>query len=134
MGNGGNDLLAGHGGADVLTGGTGQHTLYGGVDGVRDVFVFNAVNESTVGTKRDVIHDFASGVDDLDLSGIDVRQGLSGDQAFQFRGTTATAYSVWYAASRSEVIVRADVTGDKTADLEIRLVGGSSLTAGDCIL
>ena len=134
LGHGGNDLLSGRGGADRLVGGAGQDTLYGGVDGVGDLFVLNATGDSVVGTKRDVIHDFVSGLDDIDLSGIDVRQALTGDQAFGFSGTTASAFSVWYTAGRSEVIVRGDVTGDKTADFEIRLVGVTALTAGDFIL
>lgn len=134
QGNAGDDLLYGRGGADTLVAGAGKDTLYGGVDGVRDVFVFASTTHSVVGAKRDSIYDFVSGVDDLDLSGLDANTSLTGDQSFAFSGTTAAAHAVWFAASRSEVIVRADVNGDKVADVEIRLVGVTALTAGDFIL
>lgn len=55
-GGAGDDVLTGRGGADTLTGGTGA-----------DTFVF-AVGDSTAAA-RDVITDFQSGVDRLDLSG-----------------------------------------------------------------
>ncbi|TNC74893.1 family 16 glycosylhydrolase [Rubellimicrobium roseum] len=133
-GNGGGDLLHGRAGADTLIAGTGKDTIHGGVDDVRDAFVFTAITDSVVGNNRDVVHDFRSGLDDLDLSGIDGRTTLAGDQAFGFGGTKASAYSVWYAAGRSEVIVRADVSGDRTADVEIRVVGVTSLAVNDLVL
>jgi Ca2+-binding RTX toxin-like protein len=134
QGNAGDDLLTGRGGADTLIAGGGKDTLYGGVDGIRDVFVFTSVADSVVGAKRDSIYDLVSGVDDLDLSGIDANATLSGDQAFGFSGTAAAANSVWYTASRSEVILKADVNSDKIADLEIRIDGLTSLKIDDILL
>ena len=132
FGNAGNDLLQGRAGADTLAGGAGQDKLYGGAgDGVCDVFVFASKDESAVGTTRDTIYDFASGIDDIDLSGIDANSRTSRDDVFKFSGTTAQADSVWYTAGRGEVIVRADVNGDGRADFEIRVVGVSVLTEGD---
>jgi Ca2+-binding RTX toxin-like protein len=135
FGGDGNDTLNGGVGADTLNGGLGRDTLYAGPgDGVRDLFVFASTAESPVGTKRDVVHDFISGLDELDLSGIDANSRTAGDDLFKFSGTTAQAHSVWYAAGRGEVILRADVNGDMKADFEIRLVGLKGMTADDFIL
>ncbi|MES2844203.1 MAG: M10 family metallopeptidase C-terminal domain-containing protein [Pseudomonadota bacterium] len=132
LGNAGNDLLQGRAGADTLVGGVGQDKLYGGAgDSDCDVFVFVSKDESAVGTKRDTIYDFVSGIDDIDLSGIDANSRTSGDDVFEFSGTTTQAHSVWYTAGRGEVIVRGDVNGDGRVDFEIRVVGVSALTAGD---
>lgn len=133
-GNGGADTLLGGGGADTLWGGAGRDVMYGGTDLSRDVFVFNRISDSGTGPRRDVIHDFVSGRDLLDLSRIDARLGSDADDAFVFRGGTETSHGVWYVRSDGDLIVRADVTGDRTADLEIRLVGVSSLTADDFLL
>ncbi len=135
VGRDGNDLIHGRGGADVLVGGMGRDVLYGGSnDGRTDVFVFNTVKESSVGKQRDVIHDFASGIDKIDLRGMDPKSFLSGDQSFEYSGSTAKAYSVWQVYSRSDVIVRGDVNGDKIADFEIQLTNLASLTMNDFLL
>ena len=69
-----------------LSGSLGRDTLTGSAD--RDVFDFNALAASAVGgSNRDVITDFQRGLDDIDLTGIDVNAGRSGDQGFRFIGT-----------------------------------------------
>lgn len=133
-GNGGNDTLSGGAGADMLTGGTGRDALYGGVDQDRDVFVFKSVSESMAGSAHDTVFDFVTGVDDLDLRGIDANSALAGDQAFAFGGSTATAYGVWAVANGSDMLVRADVNGDKVADFEVLLHNVQSVSAGDFLL
>lgn len=134
LGNAGADTLMGGGGADTLTGGAGRDVMHGGSDLSRDVFVFNHISDSVVGSSRDVIHNFVSGTDVIDLRGIDARPATSADDAFVFTGGSAASHAVWFARSGADLIVRADVTGDRTADLEIRLVGVSSLTADDFLL
>lgn len=133
-GNRGADTLLGGGGADTLYGGAGRDVMHGGLDRSADVFVFNRISDSATGSNRDMIHDFVSGTDVIKLSGIDARPVSQADDAFSFTGTTASSHGVWYARSDRDVIVRADVTGDGLADLEIRLVGVSSLTANDFLL
>lgn len=133
-GGAGSDVLAGRGGSDRLVGGAGRDQMSGGVDGAEDVFVFLAASDSSVGRKRDVVSDFASGVDALDLSAIDPRAGVAGDQAFAYAGSTAAAYSVWAVAYRGDLLVRGDVNGDRTADFEIRLNDVTSINLGDLIL
>ncbi|MDP2085398.1 MAG: calcium-binding protein, partial [Gemmobacter sp.] len=134
LGGAGADTLSGGAGADTLNGGAGRDVMFGGVDSDRDVFVFRAVADSARGVSRDVIHDFVSGVDVMDLSGIDANTARSGDQAFVFGGTTPLANGVWTVASGADLIVSADVNGDRIADFEVLLVGVSSVVAGDFIL
>lgn len=145
-GNTGNNLLDGAAGFDTIQGGSGADTLAGGTgafsdwlfggagDATRDVFVFKSATESAVGTSRDIVYDFVSGTDDIDLSLIDANVTTAGDQAFLFKGMTATANAVWYVASGSDLILRGDINGDTTADFEIRLASVSSLVVGDFIL
>jgi Ca2+-binding RTX toxin-like protein len=136
-GHGGNDQLNGRGGTDTLIGGAGADTLAGGADTVRDVFMFTSVKDSSwggSGRSADIVQQFTSGIDVIDLSGIDANTRVSGDQAFQFSGTSARAYSAWYVADSAGITLRADVSGDNKADLEIRLVDVQALTASDFLL
>lgn len=127
------DIIIGNTVANVLTGGLGADKLYGGNDNVRDVFDFNSVEDSN-SSSRDVIYQFKSKVDDLDLSTIDANLSNGGDQQFTFSGTTSAANSVWYAKSGSSVVVYADNNGDGIADFEVQLSGVAKLTTADFLL
>jgi VCBS repeat-containing protein len=130
IGSGGNDTLNGGAGNDALTGGIGTDSLTGGTGD--DVFDFNATNESgTSSGSRDIITDFEganiAGGDRIDLQ--DLFGGTLG-----FTGTTATANSVWYATSGSNIIVSIDVNGNTTADIQIQVNNVAAMNAGDFIL
>ncbi len=152
-GNVGNDTLVGGDGADTLSGGTGRDLLNGGAGrdvmtgGTdRDIFDFNSVPETGKTTStRDVITDFKSGEDKLDLSGIDASMRSSGDQAFRFIASAGGPFSGaagelrYFLEDRSgtandRTIVHGDVNGDKVADFQIELSGLKALTAGDFLL
>jgi hypothetical protein len=112
--------------------------LYGGVDRVRDVFDFNSIAESKVGSARDKVYDFVSRFDKIDLIGIDANTKASGDQLFKFTATTAKANSVWYKSAdvdgsikTKDIIIYGDVNGDAKADFEIGLVGVTSIAFSD---
>lgn len=82
IGNAGNDVMSGGDGVDYFTGGAGNDTIIADING------------GTIPSKRgqislDVITDFVSGSDKIDLSGIDANTNLEGDQAFVFRGSSA---------------------------------------------
>ena len=130
----GDDRMYGGVGADVLIGGEGRDVMFGGADTDRDTFVFGQLSESRPGARQDVVHNFVSGTDRIDLSGLDANGALSGDQAFRFTGTTADANAVWYSTTGSSVIVSADVTGDGISDFSIRVTGLQSLAAADFLL
>lgn len=133
LGGGGNDMLAGASGADTLNGGAGADSLYGGLDSDRDVFVFASASESPAGLARDTVFNFVSGIDDIDLRGIDANTGLSGDQALAFTAGAA-ANAIWATASGSDTILRGDVNGDRVADFEILLSGVGKVGLGDFLL
>lgn len=130
----GNDTLYGDTEADQLIGGRGTDIMYGGADRARDVFVFTSPLDSPNSTARDVIHNFIRNTDDISLSAIDANTATSGNQTFAWGGKTAGANAVWYATAGGNATVFADVNGDRLADLSVRLVGVTSLTASDFIL
>ncbi len=152
-GNAGNDMLVGGDGADILSGGYGRDLLNGGAGrdymtggSDRDIFDFNSVHETgKTASSRDVITDFKSGEDKLDLSTIDASTRSSGDQAFRFIAATGGSFSGaagelrYFREDRSgtssdRTIVYGDVNGDKIADFQIELSGLKALTAGDFLL
>ncbi|WP_436251135.1 VCBS domain-containing protein, partial [Mesorhizobium amorphae] len=133
LGAGDNDTLVGGDGNDTLTGGAGVDTLTGGIGS--DTFNYGAASESTPAS-FDTITDFVHGVDKIDLSSIDA-SGAAGDQAFLFGGqnVNTVANSITWSESGGNTIVRADVTGNTTADFQITLTGtGLGLTASDFVL
>ncbi|MEZ5778693.1 MAG: M10 family metallopeptidase [Paracoccaceae bacterium] len=134
LGGGNNDVLFGNAGADTLGGGSGTDHLFGGLDTDQDTFVFTTTADSLSGTRRDVIHDFVSGIDLIDLSGIDANAATAGDDAFVFNGTAAAAGAVWYAQNGADLVVYMDVNGDGVADSEISVLQASGLSASDFLL
>ncbi|WP_423212539.1 Calx-beta domain-containing protein [Paracoccus yeei] len=134
LGGAGNDLLQGGAGSDLLAGGAGADMLWGGAERAqRDVFVFNSPGESRLGALRDRIGDFVSGVDDLDLRGIDANATIAGNQGFRFAAGRA-AHAVWAVDSGANTLLRGDVNGDGNADFEILLLGVDRIGAQDLLL
>lgn len=66
-GNAGNDAISGGAGIDTIIGGTDVDTLTGGADA--DVFVFSAGDTGITLATADTIVDFATGADDISVSG-----------------------------------------------------------------
>ena len=142
-GSGGNDWLEGGGGADRVMGSTGNDRLLGGsgrdwLNGGSgaDIFIFRSLSDSTL-VARDIIEDFVRGIDKIDLSAIDANTKRAGDQAFVFAGRSASAApnSVNWFESSGNTVVQLDVDGNKTADMQIVLVGTNlGRTAADFVL
>jgi Ca2+-binding RTX toxin-like protein len=118
----GNDTLAGGGGADWLSGGKGA-----------DRFVFKSASDSR-GSNNDVITDFSrSQGDKINLSKIDAKTGIAGNQAFTFIGNaefSGQKGQLRYDSFESEdedgrisyaSYVEADVNGDSVADFKLTL-------------
>jgi Ca2+-binding RTX toxin-like protein len=129
----GSDALFGEAGADQLLGGAGNDRLTGGADADiltggegADVFVFSALSHSRSGT-ADLITDFVSGVDDLDLTALDANTKVLGNQAFGWGGTGIGQLSV-----RDGHLV-ADVNGDGRMDFDLDL-RGALITSADILL
>lgn len=131
---GGNDTLVGSASADAILGGAGADILSGGAGA--DSFVYTAITESKPG-RFDRILDFTSGVDTVNLQGIDANTTLAGDQAFTLIGNSpfsGIAGELRVFQAGGETRLRGDVNGDGIADFDIRFVAGLSMTTGDFIL
>lgn len=136
-GNDGDDTLRGFDGTDILSGGIGKDTLYGGLD--RDRFVFSSLNASSVALSgRDVITDFSQNKHErLDLSGIDAKASVGGNQAFTFIGSsgfTSHQGELRYRQAGNSTIIQGDVNGDGVADFAIELADKINLVSGDFVL
>jgi len=144
VGGDGADTLSGGSGRDILAGGAGRDVMTGGSD--RDMFDINSVKETgKTASTRDVITDFKTGEDKLDLSTIDASSRSTGDQAFRFVSKPGGPFSGaagelrFFQEDRSgtandRTIVHGDVNGDRIADFQIELSGLKTLTAGDFLL
>lgn len=142
-GDSGDNLLWGGDGNDDINGGAGRDRIYGngGADRLSggagaDIFAWGKVGESGPDTGEcDTILDFSpTDHDRLDFSEIDANSLVKGHQALTFSGAVPRAFSVWYRGEAEYLIVYADVTGDKTADLSVRLSGTTTLSEADLIL
>ncbi|MEH6523383.1 M10 family metallopeptidase C-terminal domain-containing protein [Sulfitobacter sp.] len=127
----GQDDLIGMQGNDTLVGGQGSDELTGG--GGSDRFVFNLASESTF-TLRDTIKDFGvGGADVVDLSAIDANTGVSGNQIFNFVGSSAFANAgdLRFVTNGIDGYILGDVDGNGATDLNILLLGVTSMSASD---
>lgn len=148
VGGGGNDVLSGNAGGNVLRGGNGNDSLNGGDGSDRqeggagaDIFVFTAAGHSVDYALRsdgkkflpDVLTDFVSGTDRIDLSAIDAIAGTPADDAFTFIGAaafTGQAGQLRYEVLKGQAHIYGDVDGDGRIDLHI-VAGGTQIQAVD---
>ena len=143
FGGGGDDTLLGGGGLDTLSGGDGNDRIagYGRADTLTggagsDTFVYLAVSDSTNEQgANDVITDFQSGVDRIDLAGVSgarVSIVRNGDGS----STLSYAYPTGYGAQPQGVIrVVGDVQGSDVAvqpgaGFELYGTGGADTLTG----
>ena len=132
----GNDILDGGAGTDRLVGGLGKDVLTGGTEA--DVFDFDSAAETgRTAATRDIITDFESGIDKIDLATIDARTTVGGNQKFAFIGAgafTGVAGQLHYTAIASGLLVEGDTNGDRKADFSIVLLDATSLLSTDFAL
>ena len=134
QGGNGDDTLNGDDGRDTLDGGGGADQLSGG--GGADVFLYADTGDSPKGNNRDVIADFATGSDVIDLSAIDAVEGSPGS-SFTFvdqAGFSNTAGELRWRDTAGGVLVEADTDGNGKADLQIQLSAGLVITADAFVL
>lgn len=136
IGGAGNDYLEGGAHADTLHGGSGSDTLIGGggkdtmTGGAgHDTFIFNTASDSRGNVTADVITDFTSGTDTLDLTAISGALTFIGGNMFS--GTGAEARTV---VDGPDLILRVDVDGDGLGDMRIVLQGIDVLTTSDFLV
>jgi Ca2+-binding RTX toxin-like protein len=123
------DNLSGFGGNDTLTGGGGEDWLSGGRGA--DRFVFRTVSDSK-DYDGDIITDFSRFQGDrIDLSKIDAKTSVVGNQAFTFVGTaefSGNKGELRYDESAGDSYIEADVNGDAVADFALTLENVSVVT------
>ncbi|MGO1078040.1 calcium-binding protein [Inquilinus sp. CA228] len=137
VGNAGANVLQGWSGSDVLTGSGGKDTLTGGAGA--DRFVYSSAAQSAVGANADRITDFSRAQGDrIDLSAIDARTTVAGDQGFTFIGSAPyhkVAGELRFAVTSPGVTtIAGDVNGDGVSDFHIVLIGAVALQATDFAL
>jgi Ca2+-binding RTX toxin-like protein len=134
IGQAGNDTLSGGGGNDILAGGRNGDVMTGGAG--NDVFDFNALSESSMGVvNRDVITDFDTNGDQIDLASIDAIAG-GVDDAFSFIGAAAFTDlgQVRVFQQGGNTFIDVNASGDTAPDMRIELTGLVALDAADFIL
>jgi Ca2+-binding RTX toxin-like protein len=133
-GNYGDDTITGTSNADTISGGGNDDRLIGGLAADQltggsgwDTFVFNSAAEIGIATGRyDIITDFVSQVDKIDLVNLDANLNVAGDQAFQYIGSAAFS-GVAGQLRLANQILSGDINGDGLADFRLGLTGVSSL-------
>lgn len=138
----GDDTLNGGDGDDVLIGGSGRDTLTGGAG--KDIFRFESTLDSPNSLMRDVITDFRSGEDKIDVSAIDANTSIfaRGDQAFtllstpgaKFTGAGQLRFSYQMIGGKEYTVVEGNTDALGIADFSIALLGHHNLTANDFYL
>lgn len=128
----GSDVLLGGAGNDSLTGGRGMDDLGGGAGD--DVFRFTGPRDAEEGPDR--IRDFARGDDRIDLSAIDARPGLPGDQAFVLdRGGAFAVGEIRQEVLGSRLLLEVNLDPDADPELRIEVLGlRAPLAAADFLL
>jgi Ca2+-binding RTX toxin-like protein len=151
-GNTGANTLNGAAGADTLNGGSGADKVIGGTGidqmtgaGGNDTFIFNNVVESAItATTADVITDFVSGRDKINLSAIDAFASSSTNDAFIWKGSAnfnstskgEVRFQIFDNAGEDNdyTMIWIDNDADTAVEMAICLTGLYSLTASDFIL
>jgi serralysin len=151
VGGGGDDILIGNDSGNSLGGGAGNDSLAGGFGNDRgeggagaDIFVFTSAGHSSGYMIRsdgkkflpDILPDFTSGTDRIDLSAIDANIGTAENDAFTFIGTgafTHQAGQLRYDVVGGQSNIFADIDGNGIADLQI-VANGAQILATDFIL
>lgn len=118
-----NDTLLGGGGNDTLSGGVGADSLTG--NSGTDVFLYTAVNESTV-TTFDVITDFSQAQHDV-IS----LQALAGTLDFIGTAAFSAVNQVRYQSAGGVTTVQVSTDADNSPEMAIQLDGTYTLTQGD---
>ncbi|TSB01856.1 beta strand repeat-containing protein [Sphingorhabdus contaminans] len=140
-GGSGSDTLNGQSGLDILVGGTGRDSMNGGTEA--DIFKFAFGDTTTVSTTIDVITDFTTGSDKIDLDFVNggisaaaYSEGLIATNSFTDALASAQAMlsggkSVAFVAGSTDGWLFWDTNGDGVIDQSILLKGVGSLGGFD---
>ena len=121
----GNDILVGGAGFDVLLGGLGE-----------DIFAYYDADEAPLGDVLETIVDFEQRADIIDVSGIDARSDLAGNQDFEFVGSgsyTGGGGELRANAENGSTVIAGDIDGDTLDDFAIVIPFELEMTREDFI-
>ncbi len=136
-----NDTLFGQAGLDVLTGGQGRDTLSGGLDA--DRFVFGVSDSAISSSGADIISDFVTGVDKIDLSVLSgppaagayaeaaIATNTYADALAAANGLASAGSGFVFIAASSNGWLFYDANGDGSLDQAIVLTGVNTLAGLD---
>ncbi|UEH10184.1 M10 family metallopeptidase C-terminal domain-containing protein [Pseudomonas sp. HN8-3] len=120
IGGSGDDTLIGNEAGNRLTGGRGADKLHGGAGA--DTFVYHRVVDSTP-QNPDIIQDFQSGIDKIDLTGVlQTAQLKSLNFSDRFKGRAGDAV-LGHDSATGRFTLAVDTTGTGTADLLVTSQG-----------
>lgn len=141
-GDGDANIIDGGAGNDTITGGGGKDTLTGGADA--DTFRYLSVSDVA---KGEILGDFVTGVDKIDLSAIDATRGSTPGSIDDFiidglgtsKSPVAEGHISWYTVDKpgeanDRTFIRINVDTNSKIDMTIELKGIHNLSAGDFIL
>ena len=128
-----NDKLTGNGLANELTGGEGRDILKGG--GGADAFIYTGVSDSPAfNPNRDVILDFAVGVDKIDLSAIAGLTSIGGEDTPPTLGELRWFIEDEPGTKNDKTIVEIYLSTTIDPDFQIEHTGIKALSGTDFIL
>ncbi|MDD0844867.1 calcium-binding protein [Pseudomonas sp. Gutcm_11s] len=131
-GRAGNDSIYGGGGDDRLIGGAGKDSLNGGAG--NDIFDFNTLSEiGLTSTNWDIITDFISGSDRIDLSTLDANTATADNDAFTAIINSTAAFTQAGQLKLVNGVLYGNTDADASAEFAIQLLGVSSVSLADFI-
>ena len=135
-GRAGDDTLMGQAGIDKLYGNAGQDIMTGGAG--NDRFIYFRLTDSKAGAEsRDIITDFNTNGDRIEISRLDADATRGGNQRFEFirfDQFSGTAGELRFGREGTNTVIQADTDGDAQADFEIEITGFVGLQAEDFLL
>ena len=139
-----NNVLIGNSAANSIYGLGGRDIMRGEGGADKFVYLFNSDTGKTA-TTRDLIQDFTSGTDKIDLAGMDANGAGTGNGTFVFLPNAGDAFTgvsgqlrfVWEdltGTANDKTLIEGDFNGDSAADFQIELTGLKSLVVSDFVL
>ena len=139
-----NNVLVGNAAANSIYGLGGRDVMRG--EGGADTFVYLYFGDTgKTAATRDLIQDFTSGTDKIDLAALDANSAAAGNGTFVFQAAEGAAFTGvagqlhyrfedLFGAANDKTIIEADFNGDRITDTQIELSGLVALVDSDFYL
>ena len=128
IGGGGADKIKAGSGADQIIGGQGLDRLFGGAG--KDVFIYKNATDAIVSERLETIRDFQLGKDKIDFyqagGGFELDISTTGEFIENTGSITLTEQG-------NNTLIRVDLDGDSTADMQLLVLNVTGLSSDDFI-